>query len=239
MAGIRSSFFVGAGLIVCLAGAGSAQTAEEILAANRTARGSDEAWSEVEALQLTTTLNQNGREYSLTVQRLGPDRVRMDKQFPERSELFIWDGRQGWLEQADESRQATDDEVVSRLMQVDVYLPWREPWQRFDRVEYVGETEAEGKNVHELAIHRGSEVAEKWYVSTEDHQIVKTLVTLAARDGGTREVGTYRFDFRETDGLVFPHYIEIDFGTGLISQIPEAIQINPDLDEASFVVPDS
>lgn len=216
----------------------AAQTADEVLAANRLARGSDETWAGVETLLLRTTLNENGREYALVLQRKGPTLIRMQKEFPGRSELFIFDGRRGWLERAEEAREATPDEIASRLLQADLYLPWREPWAGFDRVEAVGSSELDGEPVHELALYRAAEVAERWFVSPASGQLVKTTATLVDEDGPL-EIATYRFDFTEVEGLTFPGYVEIDLGTGLISQIPETIEINTPMSDTLFVVPGS
>ena len=229
-----SAALIWAALLPSLLGA---QTVEEILAANLQARGGETAWASVRTLRMTTMLNLNGREFRLSVLRKGPDRVRMEKEFPGREEIFVFDGKRGWIETSEGVREARLDEIASRIDEVDLYLPWLNLWDRFERVEYAGQGEVDGEPAHHLRVHLGRDAVQDWWLSTETHHVVKSTRSLIDRRGERTTFDTYQFDHREVEGLVFPHYVEMDFGTALISEIPETIEVNPELSESLFAIP--
>jgi len=77
------------------------------------------------------------------------------------------------------------------------------------------------------------------YIDVESRQIVRSDVTETIR-GRDRELEERFSDFRDVDGIVFPHLIEtrVKDRPEVIRIAVENVEVNPDIDDERFRFPE-
>ncbi len=179
-------------------------------------------------------MNRNGRDSPFTLWRNSAGQIRTEVSFRGYRELFVWDGERGWLDPlgSDPGAVVTGATLEEQLAIAETFLPWRDPWSGFERIESLGAAGSEREPTHRLRVTSDGRSYE-WQLSAATHQIAQ-----AERPLGERRLDTAQFDWRPVGGLSFPHYAEISFGTGMYSLTVEEIEVGAEAAEDLFRVPE-
>jgi hypothetical protein len=223
-------------ILALLAGPAAAESAiDDLLGRTREARGPEQAWAGVEALRMEADFNQNGRESRLLVLRQG-QRVRMEATFQGESDVLVYDGEHGWWRSREgdgEWEELTGAALTTRLQTVDLYLPPRDVWHRFESVETLGPADVDGEPAVRLRGRLAGGEEQDLYVALDSQEVRRWDRTLGP-PGEELTVPAFLYDYREVEGMTFPHYVEISFGTGMLSVAVEVIEIDPELPPGLF-----
>lgn len=226
-------------ILALLAGPAAAEPAtDEVLRRTREARGTEEAWAGAEALRMEADYNQNGRESRLVVLRQGR-RVRMEATFQGESDVLVYDGERGWWRSREgdgEWEELTGAALTTRLQTVDLYLPPRDVWHPFESIETLGPADVDGEPAVRLRGRLAGGEEQDLYVALDSHEVRRWDRTLGP-PGEELTVPAFLYDYRDVAGMTFPHYVEISFGTGMLSVAVEEIEVDPELPQGAFETP--
>ena len=200
--------------------------------------GGAAAWEAVSAVELRGVRNRNGYEMGLAAWLARPHRVRVEHTLRGQVETFVYDGERGWLERLSDAGTFSPlepQETRQRLDEVEKYLRWPEVWRRYAEARLDGVEERAGRTVHRLLlVADGGGPAETWLVDRASGRVVEIVEPTVGEDGEQFEVRSFAWDHRDVDGILVPHYVEIDQGTSLYSYEVRSVVVDPPLPEGLF-----
>jgi outer membrane lipoprotein-sorting protein len=217
---------------------------DEIVAANLSARGGEERIRALHSIRETGTVTASDGRVALVVREIKrPGLFRLEFSYQGTTSVFAHDGETGWQVaplqgQFEPQVVEADLDAAAGAAQRDIEGPlmgWREKGRT---VELVGrETLATGE-AFKLEVTLEDGAVRHDYVDAASHRIVRSDVTRMVRGHAVRLENTFS-DFREVDGLVFPHRIETRAADrpGALTITIDTIELNPDLDDEQFRFP--
>lgn len=217
---------------------------DEIVTSNLAARGGTERIQALNSIRLTATATASGGRIARLVREVKrPGRFRLEFSSQGTKSVFAHDGEIGWQVaplQGQFEPQATtpENDAAAGADQRDIEGPlvgWRE---KGNMVELVGREALPGGEAFKLKVTLNDGAIRYDYVDVESHLIVRSDVT-RIMEGHPVQLENAFSDFREVDGLVFPFLIEMHptDRPEVIRIAIEEIELNPDLDDARFRLP--
>jgi outer membrane lipoprotein-sorting protein len=231
-------------LVAGLAGAAvQAQTADEIINKNLTARGGKDKIKAVQAARMTgKMLMGQGMEAPFVMEVARPNKMRMEFTIQGMTGVQAFDGKSGWAVMpfmgkkdpeamsADDAKQAADQADMDGVL-----VDYKE---KGHQVEYAGKEDVEGTPAHKLKVTKKNGDVVNVYIDTESYMEIKDAGKTKVR-GQEIEGETTFGDFKTVDGLVFPFSIEQKakgMPGGMTMSISK-IEVNPKLEDSRFVMP--
>ena len=218
---------------------------DDIVASNLEARGGIEKIQALRSLRETGTVTASDGRVARVVREIQrPSLFRLEFSYQGTTSVFANDGETGWQVaplQGEFEPQAmpTEDDAAAGVDQRDIEGPLVDWRKKGHVVELVGREPVDGKEAFKLKVTLQGGTVRFDYVDVASRQVVRSDVTRLVRRHPT--VLENRFsDFREVGGLVFPHLIEthVKDRPQVLKIVVEKIEINPELDEARFRIPD-
>jgi len=233
--------------LVLLTGYAAAETVEEIVAANLEAKGGEEAWMALETGRMTGTLRMGGgaagaMEMPFTVEFKKPNKIRLEFTMQGMTAVQAFDGEIGWailpFLGKTEAEEMAEDQVKQLKDQADfegVLVNYKE---KGHTVELVGQEEVDGTPAYKLKVTRADGDVDFLYLDEEYFVEFKTEATREVQ-GNEVTVSTVLGDYKEVDGLLFAHSMEMAFGGGEAQQVItiESIDLGIDLPDSRFAMP--
>lgn len=227
-----------------LAGCSSPSPVDEIIASNLAARGGEERLRALVAIRETGMATASGGRVARVVRELKrPGMLRLEFSTQGTTSVFAHDGRTGWQVaplQGQFEPQATTPETdaAAGVDQRDLEGPlvdWRE---KGHQVELGGREMLPGGEAFKLDITLKGGGLRHDFVDVASRQIVRSDVTRIVRGRPMQLENTFS-DFREVDGLVFPHRIETRAAERpeVLTIVIESIELDPELDDERFRMP--
>ena len=240
----RSAIVAGAAalaLLAAAAGTARAATLDEVLARYERARGGKARWEAVRSLVLRGEQETFSEVAPFTLTQVRPGQMRWEYTALKQPVVVVWNGGSGWwiqplfgpwptpLPTIDRKMLARDARIVPPL------LSWRE---NGDQLVLVGESTLQGRPTIELALKRADGEQESWHLDPQ------TGLEVARRSTGSdfgqpQEQWTYYSDFREVQGLVLPHRVDVEYGIRAVAQIVENVEVGAEVDPDLFRLPPS
>jgi outer membrane lipoprotein-sorting protein len=227
-----------------LASCSAPSPVDEIVAANLTARGGVDRIKAVQSIRETATVTASGGRIAHVVrERKRPGMFRLEFSSQGTTSVFAHDGEIGWqvapLQGVLEPQLAPPDaDAAAGLDQRDLEGPlvdWRE---KGHAVELVGRESLPTGDADKLEVTMADGAVRHDYVDVATHHVVRADVTRIVQGRPVQLVSTFS-DFREVDGLVFPHAIETRVADRpeVLAIAIETIELDPELDDARFRFP--
>jgi len=238
-------------LVVCslaiMSGFAAAQTVDEIVAANLEAKGGEEAWMAVETGRMTGTMRIIGgaagtMEMPFVVEFKKPNKIRLEFTMQGMTAIQAYDGETGWailpFMGKTEPEEMAEDQVKQLKDQADfegVLVNYKE---KGNTVELIGKEEVDGTPAYKLKVTRPDGDVDYLYLDEEYFVEFKTESTREIQ-GNEVTVATVFGDYKEVDGLLFPHSMEMSFDGGDAQQVItiEKIELGVDLPDDRFAMP--
>jgi outer membrane lipoprotein-sorting protein len=231
-------------LVAGLAGAAvQAQTADEIINKNLTARGGKDKIKAVQSARMTGKMVMGqGMEAPFTMEVARPNKMRMEFTIQGMTGVQAFDGKSGWsvmpfmgkkdpeAMSADDAKQAAD--------QADMDGPLVDYKEKGHQVELVGKEDVEGTPAYKLKVTKKNGDIVNVYIDTESYMEIKDAGRAKVR-GQEIEGETTFGDFKTVDGLVFPFSIEQKAKgmPGGMTMTISKIEVNPKLEDSRFAMP--
>jgi outer membrane lipoprotein-sorting protein len=242
----RTTMMLLCGLIV-LSGTVAAQTVEEIVAANLEAKGGEDAWMAVQTGRIKGTMRMEGGaagaiEMPFTLEFKRPDKLRLEFTMQGMTGIQAYDGETGWsimpFMGKTEPEEMAEDQVKQLKNQAEfegVLVNYKE---KGHTVELVGSEEVDGTPAYKLKVTRADGDIDYLYLDQEYYVEFKSELKREVQ-GNEMTITTVIGDYKEVDGLLFAHSMEMSFNGVETRQVLtiESIELGVDLPDDRFAMP--
>jgi outer membrane lipoprotein-sorting protein len=222
-----------------------AQTADEIIAKNLTARGGIEKMRAIRSMVVTARLaTPDGGGGPLTVRLLRPNRIREEMTFGAAKSTRAFDGQSAWVQDRENSHEdlrpltGGDLENLRDEAENGIDGALADYASKGNHVKFEGAAVVEGKTCYKLKVTLRSGHVQFQYLDTQSfleihEEIVRTF------NGQDTLIEQSVGDYRSEGGILFAH----SFVSGLAGRPQrttltiEKIELNPPVDKALFQMP--
>lgn len=238
----RTSFACTLALLVALPAA--AQTVDEIIAKNIAAKGGAAKLQAVKSIRMTGRMTVGpGIDAPIVIEVKRPKAMRVDFTVQGMVGSQAYDGTTGWnlmpFGGSTVPQKMTADEVTLAEEQADMDGPLVDYKAKGHTVELLGKETVEGAPAYKLKITLKNGVVRTVYLDAE-HFLEIRQEGKRTIQGTEMDLESIIGDYKEVDGLMFPH--SIDNGAKGAPQrqkiVIDKIEINPPIDDARFKMPD-
>jgi outer membrane lipoprotein-sorting protein len=235
-------------VMVAFIGVASAQTVDEVVTANLEAKGGAEAWEALETGRMSGTMRTGGGaagalEFPFTIEFKKPDQLRLEFTMQGMTAVQALDGETGWsimpFMGKTEPEEMAEDQIKQLKNQAEfegVLVNYKE---KGHTVELLGKEEVDGTPAFKLKVTRAGGDVDTLYLDEE--YFVEFKVESQREIQGTEvTVSTVLGDYKEVDGLMFAHSMEMSFGGGDVQQTItiETIELGVELTDDRFTMPE-
>lgn len=222
----------------------SPPSVDEIVAAHLAARGGQERLQALRSIRETGTMTaSDGRVAHVVREIQRPGLFRLEFTYQGTTSVFANDGKAGWqvapLQGQFEPRAVPPEaDAAGGADQRDIEGPLVDWRQKGHVVELAGRETVGGAQADKLKVVLRGGAVRYDYVDVASHMVVRSDVPRVVR-GHRVELQSTFSDFRKVSGIVFPHAIEIRVKDRpeILKVTVERIELNPQLDPASFQMP--
>lgn len=218
-------------------------TVDEIVGRYVEARGG------IEKLRQLQTLRQEGRvsagagRYGLVMREIKrPGKTRFELTVQGVTSVVASDGRQGWkvspLEDEKGPQPIPEEVLVDAREQADIDGPLVDWKSKGSRVEYAGRESVDGRDAYRLKVTLKSGGLLTAWVDASSASLVRTESSRRVRGKPVRIETTFG-DFRRTDGILFPHRVEVRAAgrPQVLRIVVDKVEVNPPLADSRFAPP--
>jgi outer membrane lipoprotein-sorting protein len=238
---------LGLGLLLTTAVMAADMTVDEIVAANLEAKGGEAAWIAMQSGRMSGTMRMGGGaagaiELPFTVEFKKPDKIRLEFTMQGMTAVQAYDGTTGWsilpFMGKTEPEEMAEDQVKQLKDQADfegVLVNYKE---KGNTVELMGEEEVDGTPAYKLKVTKANGDVDTLYLDKEYYVEFK-IESEAEVQGSKVMVSTVLGDYKEVDGLLFAHSMEMSYGGGEAQQVItiDSIELGVDLPDDRFAMP--
>jgi outer membrane lipoprotein-sorting protein len=238
----RTSIVLAFALFAALPAA--AQTADEIIAKNIAAKGGLAKLQAVKSIRMTGRMTVGpGIDAPIVIEVKRPKAMRVDFTIQGMVGSQAYDGTTGWnlmpFGGSKVPQQMTAEEATLAEEQADMDGPLVEYKAKGHTVELLGKETVEGSPAYRLKVTQKNGIVRTIFIDAE-HFLEIRQEGKRTMQGTEMEMESIIGDYKEVDGMMFPH--SIDGGVKGAPQrqkiIIEKIEINPPIDDARFKMPD-
>jgi outer membrane lipoprotein-sorting protein len=220
-----------------------AQTADQLVARNVTARGGEAAWRSVSSLRLSGKMDLGrGMLVPYVLEQKRPARMRLEYVFGGETVIQCSDGKSGWKVAPFLGRKTpealSEDELRQAASSADLYGPLFDYARRGHAVELIGRESVQGHDAFKLkATVPGGGV--RWVYLDAGSGLEVRVDALRTLGGRERRVETYYHDWQPADGLLIPRRYEMrtENAKDLHVLTVESVRVNPPIDDSRFAMP--
>ena len=222
----------------------SSSPVDEIIDVHLAARGGKDRIQALRSIRATGTVTaSDGRVARIVREIERPGLFRLEFTYQGTTSVFANDGQAGWqiapLQGQFEPRaMPPETDAAGGADQRDIEGPLVDWRKKGHVVELVGRESIAGAETDKLKVVLRDGVVRYDYVDVASHMVVRSDVSRLVR-GHRVELQSTFSDFREVSGIVFPHLIEIQTKDRpqTLKVVVERIELDPELDPASFQMP--
>ncbi len=218
----------------------SAQDVDEIVNAYIEVIGGADAIKKIKTQKTDLTMTMGPMELGGTMVAASPDKSRTDIDFQGKSFTNAYNGEVAWMinpmmgEDPQKMPEAEAEEIKNRKFEPE-FIDYKE---KGHAIEYVGTSEVEGAECHELKMTKKDGTIEHHYFDTENNVLIMTKTTIKQGPGKGQQAETYLSDYQEVDGLMFPFFMETKAnGQSVMKMTFKNMVLNPEIDESIFDFP--
>jgi outer membrane lipoprotein-sorting protein len=233
---------------LALSGLASAETLEEILAKNLEVRGGEDAILAVQSTRSSGTMRMGGSaagalEVPFTAEFKRPDKVRIEFTMQGMTAVQAYDGKVGWALMPFLGRTEPEEMAEDRLKDIKDQADFDGILVNYEEkghtVEFLGTEEVDGTSAYKLKVTKANGDVVDLYLDAEYYIEFKADTTREVQ-GSEVEVSTVFGDYKEVDGLLFAHSMEMSFGNDPAGQVItiEKIELNVEIDDDRFTMPE-
>lgn len=223
-----------------------AQTIEEIVAGNVEAKGGEEAWLAVKTAKMSGTMRMGGGaagaiEVPFSVEYKRPMSVRVEFSMQGMTAIQAFDGESGWsvmpfLGKPD-PEQLAEDQVKQLESQAELEGVLVNYEEKGHKVELLGSEDVDGTPAYKVQVVRANGDEEILYLDKE-YLIEFKTVSKRSVQGNQVEVTMILGDYKEVDGLLIAHSMEIAYdGVARQTVTIDKVELGLDIPDQRFEMP--
>lgn len=212
----------------------SAQTAEEVINKYVTAIGGAEKWSKIQSLKVEGQIEVQGIAIPFTMQAIHMKGMRVDAEFQGSKIIDITTPTKGWSQNplmGKTSLEAiTEDELKTKLDELDVQDEFVNYKEKGSTVEYLGKEEEEGTAYHKLKLVTKNGNEKVYFFDLTTGLIYKEESTVKQQGQEMKQAVKY------LDYQTLENGIKMAFKSdmGMMMMVTKKVTINPTIDAAIF-----
>jgi outer membrane lipoprotein-sorting protein len=234
--------------VLALTGQAMAETLEEILAKNLEVRGGEDAILAVQTTRSTGTMRMGGSaagalEVPFIAEFKRPNKVRIEFTMQGMTAVQAYDGEVGWAVMPflgkTEPEEMAEDQLKDIKEQADFDGPLVNYKEKGHTVELVGTEEVDGTPAYKLKVTKANGDTVNLYLDQE-YYIEFKADTKREVQGAEVEVSTVFGDYKEVEGLLFAHSMEISFAGNPAGQVItiDNMELDVEIDDDRFAMPE-
>jgi outer membrane lipoprotein-sorting protein len=238
----KKMIYLGIVLLFSLQLIGSGLTLDQVLDKHFEALGGIQKLKSINTMKLTLKFVTQGIEGPATVFNKRPNKFRLNATIQGMEMVQAYDGTTAWaiypFEGNPDPQKLPEDQTKDLAEDADIDGALMDYQKKGHQLELMGKEEVEGTDTYKLKLTLKNGNIRYIYLDSEYFLPIKTT-TKVKRGEQEYEVETYQGDFKEIDGLIIPHSQEIKMGGNTIRQLTlEKVELNPDLDDSMFFMPE-
>ncbi|MBA4259221.1 MAG: hypothetical protein C0446_08650 [Chitinophaga sp.] len=212
----------------------SAQTAEEVINKYVTAIGGADKWSKIQSLKVEGQIEVQGIAIPFTMQAVHMKGMRVDAEFQGSKIIDIVTPTKGWSQNplmGKTSLEAiTEDELKTKLDELDVQDEFVNYKEKGSTVEYLGKEEEEGTSYHKLKLVSKNGNEKVYFFDLTTGLIYKEESTVKQQGQEIKQAVKY------LDYQTLENGIKMAFKSdmGMMMMVTKKVTINPTVDAAIF-----
>lgn len=223
--------------------AAPAPTVDEIVGRYVEARGGIQKLTALQTLRQEGRVSGGaGRDELVTREIKRPGKIRFEFTVQGVTSVVASDGQHGWkvspLEGEKGLQPLPDEVLIDAREQADIDGPLVDWKGKGSQVEYVGREAVDGRDAYRLKLTLKSGGVLTAFVDVKTAHLVRTEGSRLVRGKQVRIETTFG-DYRKTDGILFPHLVEVRAAgrPQVIRIVVDKIEVNPPLPDARFARP--
>lgn len=234
---------MGITMLALLAPIASAQTVDELIAKNITAKGGMEKMKAVSTYRATgKMIAGQGMELPFVMLNKRPNNTRMEFTFQGMTGMQVYDGKTAWMsmpfmgKKEPEVMPADQAKIIEE--QADFDGPLVDYKAKGHTVELVGKEQVEGADAYKLKLTLKGGDVRYIYLDAETFLEVKVEAKRTVR-GTEVESESFLSDYKEVGGMMMAHVMENGAKGSPQRQklIIEKVELNPEIDSGLFAMP--
>jgi hypothetical protein len=200
----------------------------------------------LEKIRSIQTLRETGRVTSgphrqarVIRERRRPSSTRFEFTLQGVTSVFVSDGQHGWrmspFDGDIEPRPLSDEVLADAAEQADIEGPLVDWQAKGHKLELVGRETIDGHETYKLKVTLRSGVVRHEYIDVESHIRVRAESVRQMRGRAVQVEATFG-DYRRTDGILFPHLIEVGAAgrPQRMRVVVDSVEVNPTLGDDRF-----
>jgi outer membrane lipoprotein-sorting protein len=235
-------------VLIAVCGTAAAQTADEIVQKNLEAKGGEEAWLALESARITATMQMGGGaagavEAPVILEIKRPDKVRMEFTMQGMTAINAFDGEIGWTVMPFLGKTEPEEMAEDQLKQVKEMADFEGPLVNYEEkghtVELLGTEEVDGTPAYKLRVNKANGDVIDLFIDQEYFIEFKQETTQEVQ-GNEIKVSTVYGDYKEVDGLLLAHSMEMSFGDNPAQQVItlNSVEFDVELPDERFAMPE-
>ncbi len=220
--------------------AASELTLDVVLARHREAKGGLEKLRAVESLKASGRYTSFSEVSPFTLYRKRPDKMLFDHRLGSKKAVFgCGAGDPWWINlwyEVDFAMKMPAVDARHLCREARIGGPLLDPEGHGAEIALVGPGEVDGEPAIELTATYADGAVERWFLDPES-SLEMARIGPTADFGREVEGRTWFSDFREVAGAKLPFYVESEFDIRHRVLEIDAIEVNPELDDALFAMP--
>ncbi len=219
-----------------------AQTADELIAKSITAQGGAEKMKSMKSMKMSGKMKMGPMEAPFVLTKARPDELRMDFTIQGMTATQAFDGTTGWMVMPfagkKDAEKMPEDMVKAFRDEADFDGPMVDYKAKGNKVEYIGKEDVQGSPTYKLKVTTKSGAETMVFLDADSYLPIRSEGKRKMQ-GTDVETETTIGDYKEVEGMMFPHSIESHMKGKPAGQsiAVEKIELNPKIDSASFVMP--
>jgi outer membrane lipoprotein-sorting protein len=214
-----------------------AQTAEDVVSRNLSARGYDR-WRAVQTMRLSGTSTSAGRTVPVVVLRKRPNLMRQETAFPAGTVVAAFDGRRAWTINpflgSSEPREITGPPLDLAREQADFDGPLVDYAAKGHRIELAGTEMLDGRRTFRLTLTKKDGLKHDFLIDAETALETRTVASVS-RAGRLALLETTLSDYREVGGVTIPFRVRDVVDGQLVSELAvHQVELDVKIDDRSF-----
>jgi photosystem II stability/assembly factor-like uncharacterized protein/outer membrane lipoprotein-sorting protein len=220
----------------------SAETADEIVAKYIQKIGGADKIAAINTVRRTGKASFSGIDVTGIRENKRPNMIRQEVKIQGMNLVMAYDGHTGWKIEPfmgkKDAEPLSEDELKSLVEDADIDGPLVNYQQKGHKVEFVGLEPVEGTDAFKLKVTLKSGDVQYFYMDTDYYVPIKIESRRTVR-GAEQEFDMVLGDYKQVDGVYFPHSIEIGAkgSTQRVKLTITKIEVNVPIDDSRFQQP--
>jgi outer membrane lipoprotein-sorting protein len=231
--------------LLCIVMFAQAQTADDIIQKNISAKGGADKMKAVQSFVATGKFSQSGLDIPFTMTQKRPHMFMIQATFQGKTQVQAFDGTTGWTINPFSGRDIAEkmdaDALKEMKFQADIDGPLVDYASKGYKVEYVGQEDMDGSPTYHLKLTTQESDTYDFYLDKDSYLEVKEKSHIKQQDGTTQDGETNFSNYKETSGVLIPYTIEnaSEYNGQKFSSFIniDSVKVNASVADSSFTMP--